>query len=99
VVKLNPVRLRGLQFVRPANAGHPCPGTGQVVAIYADISKLDNIWFGHDGTPTAMDIDTLFGAYSHWVCKGYAQPVRTGEIRTFRLVIGNYLDVERVARR
>ncbi|CAI8813176.1 hypothetical protein EMIT0P100_10521 [Pseudomonas sp. IT-P100] len=98
VVKLNPVRLRGLQFVRPANAGHPRPGTSQVVAIYADISKLDNIWFGHDGAPTAMNIDTLFGAYSHWICKGYAQPVRTGEIRTFRPVIGNYLDIERVAR-
>src|SRR5690606_9591496 len=63
-----------------------------------DISKLDNIWFGHDGAPTAMNIDTLFGAYSHWICKGYAQPVRTGQIRTFRPVIGNYLDIERVAR-
>jgi hypothetical protein len=40
-----------------------------------------------------MDIGTLFGAYSHWICKGYAQPVRTGEIRIFRLVIGNNLDV------
>jgi hypothetical protein len=46
-----------------------------------------------------MDIDTLFGAYFHWVCKGYAQPVRTGDIRIFWLVIGNYLDIERVARR
>jgi hypothetical protein len=85
--------------MRAANAGHPRTGTGQVVAIYADISKLNNIWFGHVSTPTAMDIDTLFGAYSHWVCKGYAQPVRTGEIRTFRLAIGNFPDIEGVARR
>ena len=75
------------------------PGTGQVVAIYADISKLGNIWFGHFSTPTALDIDTLFGAYFHWVCKGYAQPVRTGDIRIFWLVIGNYLDIERAVRR
>jgi len=84
--------------VRPANACHPRTGTGQVVAIYADISKLGNIWFGHLSTPTAIDIDTLFGAYLHWVCKGYAQPVRTGDIRIFWLVIGNYLDIERVER-
>jgi len=46
-----------------------------------------------------MNIDTLFGAYSHWISKGYAQPVRTGDIRIFRLVIGHYLDIERIKRR
>jgi hypothetical protein len=46
-----------------------------------------------------MDIDTLFGAYSHWICKGCAQPARTSDIRIFWLVIENNLDIERVARR
>ena len=46
-----------------------------------------------------MNIDTLFGAYSQWISKGYAQPARTGDIRIFRLVIGHYLDIERIVRR
>jgi len=44
-----------------------------------------------------MDIGALFGAYSHWISKGYAQLARTGEIRIIRLIIGNYLDIEPVA--
>jgi hypothetical protein len=62
VVKLNSARLRGLQLVWPADASHPGSGASEVVAIYTDISKLDNTWFIHDSAPTAMDIDTLFGA-------------------------------------